>query len=282
MKRHLIGSIVFGVLAAAVGLLALGIGEAEAIDICGNGICASTGLPAETCLTCPEDCGPCDYCGNGICHPTESCSSCASDCGACDADGDGVPDASDNCVFAANPGQQNCDGDGAGDACDSFNGTETYLGYTANLVGVWGPLDIWCEGYTRVSLYLGLYELDHSIRVQPCGGGSFVRHEFTYEYAYFVTFLFDPFNCAPMIAEPLGAPQSLDRPGERIDTGFWKDHELAVENGAVVLRGPDGERRIETVIDGETATPVHDGERWLLDGPAGRLPLRSEPVVTRR
>ena len=42
----------------AVGLLAFG-GPAHAIDICGNGICATNGIPKETCSTCPQDCGPC-------------------------------------------------------------------------------------------------------------------------------------------------------------------------------------------------------------------------------
>ncbi|MBW8878518.1 MAG: hypothetical protein JF614_26460 [Acidobacteria bacterium] len=43
----------------AAGFLALGVQEARAIDVCGNGICASTARPPETCSTCPEDCGPC-------------------------------------------------------------------------------------------------------------------------------------------------------------------------------------------------------------------------------
>lgn len=43
----------------AAGFLVLGVEEARAIDICGNGFCASSGTPAETCTTCPEDCGPC-------------------------------------------------------------------------------------------------------------------------------------------------------------------------------------------------------------------------------
>ncbi|MBW8878519.1 MAG: exo-alpha-sialidase [Acidobacteria bacterium] len=43
----------------AAGFLALGVQEARAIDVCGNGICASTATPPETCATCPADCGPC-------------------------------------------------------------------------------------------------------------------------------------------------------------------------------------------------------------------------------
>lgn len=44
---------------AAAGFLALGVNEARAIDICGNGFCASGAVPPETCSTCPQDCGAC-------------------------------------------------------------------------------------------------------------------------------------------------------------------------------------------------------------------------------
>ena len=40
-----------------------------------------------------------------------------------DADGDGVLNQNDNCVFAANPGQQDNDGDGVGNACDPTPGS---------------------------------------------------------------------------------------------------------------------------------------------------------------
>lgn len=35
-----------------------------------------------------------------------------------DMDGDGAANLSDNCLYAANPGQEDGDGDGAGDPCD--------------------------------------------------------------------------------------------------------------------------------------------------------------------
>ena len=41
------------------GLLALGVNAARAIDVCGNGICATTAVPPESCSSCPEDCGVC-------------------------------------------------------------------------------------------------------------------------------------------------------------------------------------------------------------------------------
>jgi len=43
----------------AAGLLILGAQAARAIDVCGNGICATTAVPPESCSTCPADCGPC-------------------------------------------------------------------------------------------------------------------------------------------------------------------------------------------------------------------------------
>lgn len=43
----------------AAGFLLFAAGPASAIDICGNGICASTATPPETCSSCPQDCGPC-------------------------------------------------------------------------------------------------------------------------------------------------------------------------------------------------------------------------------
>jgi hypothetical protein len=55
---------------------------AQAIDVCGNGICAIHAIPPESCSTCPQDCGPC--CGNGICAAPENCATCSADC-ACPA-----------------------------------------------------------------------------------------------------------------------------------------------------------------------------------------------------
>jgi hypothetical protein len=47
---------------------------------CGDGRCYG----AETCSSCPSDCGACGpTCGNGRCESGESCSSCPGDCGAC-------------------------------------------------------------------------------------------------------------------------------------------------------------------------------------------------------
>jgi len=43
----------------AAGFLTLGAERASAFDVCGNGICATTAVPPETCTSCPADCGPC-------------------------------------------------------------------------------------------------------------------------------------------------------------------------------------------------------------------------------
>jgi len=53
-RTYLLLGLAFWVTAA----LLVGAGPARAIDICGNGICSSS-PPAETCSTCPQDCGPC-------------------------------------------------------------------------------------------------------------------------------------------------------------------------------------------------------------------------------
>jgi hypothetical protein len=53
IKVHLPASLL------AAGFLILGAQAARAIDVCGNGICASGAIPPETCVTCPADCGPC-------------------------------------------------------------------------------------------------------------------------------------------------------------------------------------------------------------------------------
>ena len=48
--------------------------------VCGDGDCNG----AETCDTCPADCGACPtVCGDGACEGAETCGSCPADCGAC-------------------------------------------------------------------------------------------------------------------------------------------------------------------------------------------------------
>jgi hypothetical protein len=37
----------------------------------------------ENCFNCPQDCGVCDFCGDGKCESDETCANCPQDCGAC-------------------------------------------------------------------------------------------------------------------------------------------------------------------------------------------------------
>jgi hypothetical protein len=55
--------------------------------VCGDGACRGT----EYCGTCPQDCGVCQVCGNGICEFNEQC---AQDCGYC---GDSMCQGSETC-----------------------------------------------------------------------------------------------------------------------------------------------------------------------------------------
>jgi hypothetical protein len=65
--------------------------------VCGDSACAA----AETCATCPEDCGACGAsCGDGTCDPGETCAGCPTDCG-------------DECA----PGTSECTGANEGSDC---------------------------------------------------------------------------------------------------------------------------------------------------------------------
>ena len=63
---------------------------------CGDGTCSD----AESCSTCPRDCGPCPAsCGDGTCGSGENCTNCAQDCGACAPRcGDGICNGSETCT----------------------------------------------------------------------------------------------------------------------------------------------------------------------------------------
>ncbi|CAM9770906.1 unnamed protein product [Chrysoparadoxa australica] len=51
--------------------------------VCGDLLCSGS----ETCSSCPQDCGECPYCGDGICTENgdfaETCFVCSEDCGSC-------------------------------------------------------------------------------------------------------------------------------------------------------------------------------------------------------
>src|SRR5512136_767174 len=84
---------------------------------CGDGTCNG----AETCTTCPGDCGICPTCGDGTCNIGETCSSCPGDCGACPPScGDLLCNGAETC--------SSCPGDcGACPTCGDLicNGAET-------------------------------------------------------------------------------------------------------------------------------------------------------------
>ncbi|HMA04307.1 MAG TPA: hypothetical protein VKO45_00070, partial [Methanomicrobiales archaeon] len=84
---------------------------------CGDGTCNG----AETCTTCPGDCGICPTCGDGTCNIGETCSSCPGDCGACPPScGDLLCNGGETC--------SSCPGDcGACPTCGDLicNGAET-------------------------------------------------------------------------------------------------------------------------------------------------------------
>ncbi len=61
---------------------------------CGDETCNG----AETCTSCPGDCGACPpACGDGTCNGAETCSSCPEDCDACASCGDGKCDSDESC-----------------------------------------------------------------------------------------------------------------------------------------------------------------------------------------
>lgn len=64
--------------------------QAEAFEVCGDGICSPDAVPSE-CSICPADCdGICwPLCGDNLCDGDEDCSNCPSDCGECSGDGGG-------------------------------------------------------------------------------------------------------------------------------------------------------------------------------------------------
>ena len=54
-------------------------GDCGACPVCGDGVCNGS----DWCGNCPQDCGACPVCGDNSCDGGESCSSCEADCGAC-------------------------------------------------------------------------------------------------------------------------------------------------------------------------------------------------------
>lgn len=82
---RLLGVVLLGTLGSIMAAV-----SAVAIPLCGDGICDSTAFPAETSLTCPDDCGGTGG-GTGGCT-LDTCGSCQRPAAGTDLDGDGVPD----------------------------------------------------------------------------------------------------------------------------------------------------------------------------------------------
>jgi len=53
--------------------------------VCGDGTCDDL-AGGEDCALCPEDCGDCDFCGDGACNGGENCGTCPDDCLDCEGD----------------------------------------------------------------------------------------------------------------------------------------------------------------------------------------------------
>ena len=93
-------------------------GDCGACPTCPNGTCGA----GETCSTCPQDCGACPTCPNGSCSGGETCSTCPQDCGACPpACPDGTCNGTETCSSCAS------DCGACPPACPdgTCNGTET-------------------------------------------------------------------------------------------------------------------------------------------------------------
>jgi len=93
---------------------------------CGDNVCNG----AETCGTCPGDCGACPVtCPDGTCDSTETCSSCPSDCGACPVScGNGACDGAETCLTCA------LDCGGCTDVCEECDSPDSRV-YVARKTG---------------------------------------------------------------------------------------------------------------------------------------------------
>lgn len=198
-----------------------------------------------------------------------------------DSDGDGISNANDNCPSNYNPNQADCDGDGVGDVCDSFNGTETYLGYRDTLLGSY-IIDAWCDGDYRVTLLLLQYLREHQYRRTTCSGQVSTRIERQSVYRYGYSVFWDPFNCGgfeltePGIlsgalgqnAEPRSAPEALTQT-------IREEHDLLFRDGSFFVRSPEGERPLQLPVGWEAR---QEDTKLFLTGPWGDGELLLEPT----
>lgn len=262
MKRILVLS------AALMGFLAA-LGAEAQIGNCSE-VCTWNTPCATDCIdvTLFSTCG-----GYGVCYDPPP-----------DSDGDGITDSRDNCPRNHNPDQADCDGDGTGDVCDSFNGTEAYLGYRDTLVGSY-PIDVYCDGSYRVTILLLQYLREHRYQRTTCSGqvSTWVEYQSVYRYGYSI--FWDPFNCGgfELTGPPEGDEQLHPAAGAAVsDPAFLKafrqDRQLVWDGEGFVLETPQGERSIALP---EGWSGRDDGGRLFLKGPWGEGELLPEPVAGR-
>ncbi|HEX7151257.1 MAG TPA: thrombospondin type 3 repeat-containing protein [Thermoanaerobaculia bacterium] len=204
----------------------------------------------ENCETARQEC----YNSTPECFGVDLCMACDTPYYDClqycqsngDADGDGISNHFDNCPNTSNPGQADCDGDGTGDACDTFNGTTTYLGFTETIDYVWGPIDSFCQFSFRYDVFVVYYHRTYNYRDTYCGGAVVNRSVTTYHSGYYYTSTYDPWTCdpywgsfAPSAESSTTAPRDKARLELQVSEGrVW----IAAANGRHEVKLPAGFR----------------------------------------
>jgi hypothetical protein len=195
-----------------------------------------------------------------------------------DDDGDDVANWRDNCPRTFNPGQEDCDGDGIGDACDSKNAREEYLGYSEVTDFWYGPIDSWCEGPYRWYVYEEYYRRIYHYRDTYCDGSVvyWTRSEPRVRYAY--AYEADPWGCGGYFMKSPAGESSTEspRPPEPPAAPLlqFRDGRLRIGDRAVPLaKGAHVEQR-----DG-TLYLVRPDHAWQIDPSVA--PLKSDPKTRR-
>lgn len=155
---------------------------AEAIYVCGDGVCQTWGFPPESPQNCQADCG---YCGDGICGYPENCSSCVNDCSSTCL----------NYTLSSTLKKSGCSGDDDGDCLD--NALETDLAW---VVAPWYfyDEDENCSGawYTQGPVSSLHYGRRDFVQVRPAGSRVDLWSSGSSPKTVWVTFfLLHPHDC---------------------------------------------------------------------------------------